>query len=285
MESFNEFPEVRKVSHSSVTSPAFSPNTDSIAIEDGDSRGSFRNLNSWRSTWSLPLADDWQQGPMLFSSDGAYFVSTGITQATGDTGTNESKPDINLYDTTTRRLVGRLLGQSSPVEVIEISQLGDYVATADVNGDILLWRSPFRIIDEQRLRFGRETVTALIEKSSDRGALRGRLYQQRAFLNARLEQWKAAVEDFLEAKNREPDDTMHWMRAGVMLLMVGDMARYREHTQWRWQSKREPPWQLKETANYACFRPSPLAIKKPFPGSLSSRLRTVKTPLGRCTFR
>jgi tetratricopeptide (TPR) repeat protein len=107
-------------------------------------------------------------------------------------------------------------------------------------------------------------VTALIEKSSDRGVLRARLYQQRAFLNARLEQWTSSAEDFLEAKNREPDDTMHWMRAGVMLLLAGDMAKYREHTQEMLKRFEHPPnaYVAERTAKLCVLPTEPIGDKE-----------------------
>ena len=72
-------------------------------------------------------------------------------------------------------------------------------------------------------------LTAAIEGTADDSPTRAQLLKQRAMQYIRGNQWPEAAADFQSAARVQPDNTIHWMRAAVLLRLAGDETGYEQH--------------------------------------------------------
>lgn len=261
-ESLDKEPDVKSVGSDPIQTIAFHPDGEDVAIVG--LRTEFRDPISMAMRWRMPAGNNCQRTLGVFSLDGGYFLSTCL-----DLGLQSNEPRrptsrIEIHDVKNHTVAGRLLGQEGVIEAIEISPDGKFVATATDEGDIAIWRSPFDVVDTFHLRLRRASLTEQIEQGGPRGFAKVRLYQQRAFLNARLKRWKAAANDFQNAQQLAPHDTMHWMRAGVMLLLAEDRDGYREHAKAMLEKFRLPPnaYAAERTAKLLILPEQPIGDEK-----------------------
>ena len=123
----------------------------------------------------------------------------------------------------------RLIGHDANVICKTVSPDGEHFAAVGNNGEIHVWNRPIKHAETWQLRRQIAQYSTEIEDPDNARFQPRILHQRRAFVHAKLKEFHSAAADFQRAQELAPHDSMHWMRAGIMLLLAKQNEKYREH--------------------------------------------------------